>query len=200
MTLPKVCSSTSWVILLSALVGLSSATVAQGKVSPRPQIEVKVTNTEQTKYGYLLTVEIINNSARTLYFPQSSYWIANHSEPPQINSLGVQQWSDGITNILPGGRTIDSTGQMEPGFFSVGPCHDDPWTGKWIVLQSGKSFEDRIMAFEPPTGYITVMCRWRSAHLGGKARIVLSGYLSRTARKWIDFHSEPFQLPKFNQN
>ena len=178
MTLPKVCSSISWVILLGALIGLSSATVAQGKVSQRPQIEVQVTNTEQTKYGYLLTVEITNNSPRTLYFPRSSYWSSNRSDPPQINSLDIQQWSDGKINILPG-RLFEGTVPMDAGFFSVGPCHDDPWTGKWIVLQSGKSFEDRIMAFEPPTGYITVMCRWRSAHLGGKARIVLSGYLSR---------------------
>jgi hypothetical protein len=188
------------VVMFSPAALLHAAWDAQPQTNPLPQIEIKVTHTEQTKYGYLLIVEIINNSAKTLYFPQSSYWIANHSNPPQINSLGVQQWSDGKTNILPGGRTIDLTGQMEPGFFSVGPCHDDPGTGKWIVLQSGKSFEDRITAFEPPIGYITVMCRWRSAHLGGKARIVLSGYLSRRDRKWIDFHSEPFQLPTFNRN
>jgi hypothetical protein len=173
--------------------------VAQGNVSPRPQIEVKVTSTEQTKYGYLLTVGITNNSTRTLYFPQSSYWSSDRSDPPQINSLDIQQWSDGKTNILPG-RRFEGTGPMDEGFFSVGPCRDTPRTGEWIVLESGKSFEDRITAFEPPIGYITVMCRWRSAHLGGEARIVLSGYLSRRARKWIDFHSEPFQLPTFKQN
>jgi hypothetical protein len=183
-----------------AATQLYSVAKAAPQTRPLPRVEIKVGHIEKTRYGYLLNVEITNDGAKPLYFPQSSYWDANHSDPPKINSLGIEQWSDGKTNILPGRRTIDSNGEMKPGFFSIGPCHDDPGSGRWIMLEPGKTFEDQITAFEPPTGYITVMCRWRSAHLGGDARIVLSGYLSRRTRKWIDFRSETFQLPTFNQD
>jgi hypothetical protein len=197
MTTQKIRVSVWLIFLFSCAAQLASVADAGPRTDLLPQVEITVTHTDKTKYGYLLTVEITNNSARTLYFPTISYLSSDNLAPPQINSLAVEQWSDGKSNILPGGRTLDSAGPLKPGFFSVGPCHDDPWDGKWIVLQPGKSFQDQITAFEPPTGYITVMCRWRSAHLGGDARISLGGYLSRRARKWIDFYSSTFQLPPF---
>jgi hypothetical protein len=200
MTLRRARISIWLIVICFAATQQYSAVNAAPQANPLLHVDIKVGHIEKTKYGYLLNVEITNAGAKTLYFPQSSYWDANHSDPPKINGLGIEQWSDGKTNILSGGRTIDSTGEMKRGFFSVGPCRDDPRSDRWIVLEPGKIFEDQITAFEPPTGYITVMCRWRSAHLGGDSRIVLSGYLSRRTRKWIDFYSETFQLPTFNRD
>jgi len=138
---------------------------------------IRVTHVERNRYGFLITVDLMNDSGRTLFLPEASGWRKDSPGMPRIQSLGVGQWSDGKTNLLASGRSISSSLPPRAGYFSVGPCRDIPFDGHWISLVPSQHFADQIQAFEPPSdGYIPSSCTWRHAHLRDQLRVSLRAF------------------------
>jgi hypothetical protein len=184
-------------LLLVIHLAASGADAQAVEVSP---VGVKVTGYAAFAYGYRIHVTVTNRSKRRLYLPQSPYWEDQHPLPPKIASLGVSQWLNGKTNMLAAGRSFEANSPAEPGYYSVGPCHDLPFDNKWITLAPGESLDDVIEAFEPGEGYISAVCPWRHAHVGGRLQISVSAFAGRglRAKKWAAT-SGPFEVAMFRK-
>lgn len=138
---------------------------------------VIVRHMERNRFGFLITVEITNTSDRKLFLPQAPDWRPNAELDPRVQSLNVEQWSDGKTNLLSSGRSLSSSLPPKAGYFSVGPCRDLPFDGHWISLNSGDHITDQIQAFEPDQhDYIPSSCTWRHARLLGPLRISVEAF------------------------
>jgi hypothetical protein len=143
-------------------------------------LTISVSQVERSRYGYLITVEIINASGHKLYLPQAPGWRLNSDINPRVQSLDIEQWSDGKTNLLPAGRSLSSSLPPKAGYFSVGPCRDIPFDEHWIPLNPGEHIKDQIEAFEPDQhDFIPSSCTWRHARLLGQLRISVAAF--RTA-------------------
>lgn len=141
----------------------------------------------------MVKFEIRNTGSRSLYFPQSPYWQPGSKETA-IQSLDIEQWFDGKTNMLEKGRSLSASTPVKQGFYSVGPCHDVPWDHKWIVLEAGQVHSGQIAAFEPGTSYIPSSCSWHHAHLGGLIRLEVNAYPSKVMARSMHGVSEPMEL------
>jgi len=140
-------------------------------------LTVTVSHVERNRYGYLITVEIVNASSRSLFLPQAPGWRPDSELDPRVQSLDVKQWSDGKTNLLPAGRSLSSSLPRKAGYFSVGPCRDIPFDEHWIPLNPGERITDQIQAFEPDEHvYIPSSCTWRHARLLGPLRISVEAF------------------------
>ena len=143
-------------------------------------LTVIVRHMERNRFGFLHTVEIVNTSGRDLVLPQAPDWRPNAEFDPRVQSLNVEQWSDGKTNLLSSGRSVSSSLPPKVGYFSVGPCRDLPFDGHWISLNSGDQITDQIQAFElDQHDYIPSSCTWRHARLLRPLRISVEAF--RTA-------------------
>jgi hypothetical protein len=140
-------------------------------------LTVAVSRVERNRYGYLITVEIVNASDHRLFLPQAPGWRPNSELDPRVQSLDVEQWSDGKTNLLPAGRSLSSSLPQKAGYFSVGPCRDIPFDEHWIPLNPGEHITDQIQAFESGQhDYISSSCTWRHARLLGPLRISVAAF------------------------
>ncbi len=166
--------------MLAAITVIPNASAQADRESG--DLTVNVTSVKREAHGFLVKVRIANTSKRVLFLPQSPGW-PQYQYRPQILSLDVQQWSDGETNLLPSGRSLSSSLPHHPGYFSVGPCRDNPFEGHWISVSPGTSISDEIPVSDPSTaGYIPSSCTWRSAHLGPTVRISVTARPSRRMR------------------
>jgi hypothetical protein len=155
-------------------------------------VSVTVTHIDRNEFGFLISVDIANLSEQTLFLPQASEWLT-YKYGPRVNSLNVEQWSDGKTNLPP-------KEQMWPvsraGYYSVGPCRDVGSSG-WVRLSPREHIADRIQAFDPSSvNYGNSVCPIRFAHLGDKLRLSIRAFPSAhwQISKAIDASTE-FSLP-----
>jgi hypothetical protein len=156
-------------------------------------MRVTVVSVEHRPFGSVIRFEIRNAGNHSLYFPQSPYWQPGSTEPA-IQSLDIEQWSDGKTNMLEKGRSLSAPLAVKPGFYSVGPCHDVPWDHKWVVLEAGQVYSGQIAAFEPGDSYIVSPCSWHHAHLGGLIRLEVKAYPSKALMRPINGVSDSMEL------
>jgi hypothetical protein len=196
--LTGVCSGVSrrqhlhWGVLAILLVAsvLSLRPTVNGASQP---MRVTFVSVEHRPFGSVIRFEIRNAGNRSLYFPQSPYWQPGSTEPA-IQSLDIEQWSDGKTNMLERGRSLSASLAVKPGFYSVGPCHDVPWDHKWVVLKAGQVYSGQIAAFEPGDSYIPTSCSWHHAHLGGLIRLEVNAYPSKASMRRIKGVSDSMEL------
>jgi hypothetical protein len=160
---------------LSAIV-FGSDTLTQGARSDHA-LAISVSHIDRNRFGVLVTIEIANTSDHKLFLPQAPGWRPNSKLEPRVQSLDIEQWSDGKTNLLPSGRSLSSSLPHKAGYFSVGPCRDIPFDEHWISLNPGQHITDQIQAFEPDQhDYIPSSCAWRHAHLRGPFRISVAAF------------------------
>jgi hypothetical protein len=177
---------------ISALLFTTLGICQVGAGRTNPKITVVIQSIKQTGFGAEAEVQIKNSGTRPVFLPQSPYWHVG-SDETAINTLAIEQWSDGKTNLLKPGRSIFASSPVEPGFYSVGPCHDIPWQHRWIRLAPGQLYSTQIAAFEPGEGYIVSSCPWIHAHLAGKIRVQLTAYTAKVFSDPITISSEPVQ-------
>lgn len=163
---------------------------------PGRGLAISVTHIERNEYGFLISVYIVNRSERTLFLRQATGW-PEFKHRPQIDSLYVQQWSDGKTNLSPIGLKLSS---IPPGYgyFSIGPCMDVVSDDNWIRLAPGNQFSDQIQAFDPSLPDVgNSVCPMRFAHFSDKVRVSVTAFPSAhwRADKALSVSTE-FPLPK----
>jgi hypothetical protein len=177
-----------------AIVLVASAAGLRPIVSDTSQpMRVTISSVEHRTFGSVIRFEIRNTGNHPLFFPQSPYWQPGSNEPA-IQSLDIEQWSDGKTNMLDRCRSLSASVHVKPGFYSVGPCHDLPWNHKWIVLPAGQVYSEQIAAFEPGASYIPSSCSWHHAHLGGLIRVEVNAYSSKALSRPINAASDSVEL------
>lgn len=168
-------------LLVIGTVAVATVHLAPAQAgNSRRAMTINVTHVERNRQGFLITVDLVNESGRTLFLPEAPEWRADSPGSPRIQSLDVEQWSDGKTNLLAAGRSLSGSLPPRPGYFSVGPCRDLPFDGHWISLAPRQHITDHIQAFEPPSNdYIPSSCTWRHAHLSDQLRVSASAYSSK---------------------
>ncbi len=167
-----------FILLLFGLLAIVIGTGTLAQVGGREHgLTIDVTHVERNRYGYLITIEIINVSESKLYLPQAPGWQPNSDRGPRVQTLDVEQWSDGKTNLLPAGRSLSSSLPPKAGYFSVAICRDVPFDEDWIPLNPGEHITDQIQAFEPDRhDFIPSSCTWRHACLLGPFRISVAAF------------------------
>lgn len=171
-------STRRFVLLLLGFSAVLFGSVALAQVPRSDQrLTVTVTHVERNRFGVLITVKIANTSDHRLFLPQAPGWGTYNNLDPRVLTLGVQQWSDGKTNLLAAGRSLSSSLPPEARYFSVGPCRDLPFDDHWIRLEPGDHITDQIQAFEPhEDDFIPSSCGWRHARLLGPLRISVGAF------------------------
>jgi hypothetical protein len=165
-------------------------------VQPVGRLAISVTHIDRNENGFLISVDIMNRSNHSFYLRQAAGWPV-FKYRPQFDSLDVQQWSDGKTNLSPIGLKLRS---ISPGYgyFSIGPCRDVVSDDNWIRLAPGNHISDQIQAFEPSLpGVGNSVCPMRFAHFSDKVRVSVTAFPSAhwRADKALTVSTE-FPLPK----
>ena len=168
-------------IFVFCAIPIASLCFAQS-AAPVNDLSMRIARIDSNASGFLITVDVSNRSQRSLFLPQSSDWPIFEYRP-RINSLDVEQWFDGKTNLSPIGKKLQSI-NPRVGFLSVGPCRDAVTHEGWIRLSPGMHILDKIQASEPSSiDYGNSACPLRMAHLSDKLRITLTAYSSTHIRE-----------------
>lgn len=87
-------------LAVALIVGLPLFPTHAQTAQPGERLAISVTKIDRNEHGFLISVEITNLSERTLFLPQASGWLPFRYRP-RVNSLDIEQWSDGKTNLPP---------------------------------------------------------------------------------------------------
>jgi hypothetical protein len=184
-------------IAFALIVAVFSHRSLAQTVQPEERLAIAVTNIERNEFGYLISVEITNRSARVLFLPQSSGWHLPFRYRPRIYTLGIGQWSDGQTNLSPIGKQLSASMPPGSGYFSVGPCTDSASEDGWVKLEPGKHISDQIQAWDPALRTGNSVCPMRFTHFNGKLQIAVTAFSSAYLRdKEAVSTSLEFSIPR----
>lgn len=166
----------NWLVI-SLIASMPFSLILAQTTQPSGSIVLSVSHIDRNEYGFLISVDIVNRSNRTLFLPQATGW-PEFKYRPQVGSLEVRQWSDGKTNLSPIGVKLAA---IPPGYgdFSIGPCRDVVADNKWIRLAPDAHLSDQIQAFDPSLPDVgNSVCPMRFAHFSDKVMVSLTAFPS----------------------